>query len=145
MLWHPSSPSEVSTERQQRNQPGNPTNSLLCLGFKGACVKAGMLEGSPRTILKVIDKNWQLEKQHRITKLKHLVTSFVSYIQGRTINGLGEYSASQWGSSTQGIFGWGQVYGALEEATQKQAVIGMEVGDFLIRLRVLFCRVRWAS
>lgn len=58
----------------------------------------------------------------------------MSFIQRRTIHGLGEYSSSQSWSYSQGIFGQDRVYGVLEEATQKQGMTGKEVEDFLIRL-----------
>lgn len=60
--------------------------------------------------------------------------SLMSFIQGRTIHGLGEYRAFQAVKHfSQGILGKLEFYRVLEEATWKQSRIGQEVRNFLIR------------
>lgn len=58
----------------------------------------------------------------------------MSFIQKKTMHGLGEYSASPAEEhSSWGILGKNEFYRVLEEAMRIQGMIAQEVGDILIR------------
>ena len=68
--------------------------------------------------------------------------NLMSFIQGATIHGLGECSPSRGAERfSWEILGKNKFYRALEEAGQKQGLIGWEVGSSLQGLQVLFSRV----
>ena len=54
------------------------------------------------------------------------------FIQEKTVHRLEDYSAQQ--ALLQGILGKSEFYGTLEEATQKQDMIGQKNRGFLLRL-----------
>lgn len=67
--------------------------------------------------------------------------TFMSFIQGKTIHGLEEYSASQEVEHTAQVsLGTSELCRALEEELWKWGMIGQEVGDFHKGQEVLFSR-----
>lgn len=76
-------------------------------------------------------------------KTNNLIMNFLSFTQGKLIHRLRKYSTSEAVEPpSRGIFGKNEFYGILEEATQKQGMIGLEVGNFLRRLAGLVFRVK---
>lgn len=72
-----------------------------------------------------------------MAKLKQFRKSLMSFLQGKTIHGLGEDSASEAAEhSSQGILGKSEFYRVVEAASQKQGMTDWEV---------LFSRRREAS
>lgn len=117
-----------SIQEQLTGDPGGQPKRQWTKGLRGH-LHLGAVPGNFGSCLWVPSRCQMVKWRNQ----NNLEMSLLFFIQGKTIHGLGKYSASQTVErSSQGVLGNSEFY--LEVATWKQGMIGWEVGDFLIRL-----------